>query len=162
MYMYAHPGKKLNFMGNEIGQFREWDEKREQDWCLLSYPIHNGFYHFMADLNHFYLDCPALWELDYERDGFQWLDCHQEEKCIYAFERRGRRERLVAVFNFSDKAWKTFPLEVPGARELRPVFSSDLEQYGGSCQEPEKKITGNSHVFPVTAPPYSAVYYIVK
>ena len=162
MYMYAHPGKKLNFMGNEIGQFREWDEKREQDWCLLSYPIHDGFYHFMADLNHFYLDCPALWELDYERDGFQWLDCHQEEKCIYAFERRGRRERLVAVFNFSDKAWKTFPLEVPGARELRPVFSSDLEQYGGSCQEPEKKITGNSHVFPVTAPPYSAVYYIVK
>ena len=162
MYMYAHPGKKLNFMGNEIGQFREWDEKREQDWCLLSYPIHNGFYHFMADLNHFYLDCPALWELDYERDGFQWLDCHQEEKCIYAFERRGRRERLVAVFNFSDKAWKTFPREVPGARELRPVFSSDLEQYGGSCQEPEKKITGNSHVFPVTAPPYSAVYYIVK
>ena len=162
MYMYAHPGKKLNFMGNEIGQFREWDEKREQDWCLLSYPIHDGFYHFMADLNHFYLDCPALWELDYERDGFQWLDCHQEEKCIYAFERRGRRERLVAVFNFSDKAWKTFPLEVSGARELRPVFSSDLEQYGGSCQEPEKKITGNSHVFPVTAPPYSAVYYIVK
>ena len=162
MYMYAHPGKKLNFMGNEIGQFREWDEKREQDWCLLSYPIHDGFYHFMADLNHFYLDCPALWELDYERDGFQWLDCHHEEKCIYAFERRGRRERLVAVFNFSDKAWKTFPLEVPGARELRPVFSSDLEQYGGSCQEPEKKITGNSHVFPVTAPPYSAVYYIVK
>ena len=162
MYMYAHPGKKLNFMGNEIGQFREWDEKREQDWCLLSYPIHDGFYHFMADLNHFYLDCPALWELDYERDGFQWLDCHQEEKCIYAFERRGRRERLVAVFNFSDKAWKTFPLEVSGARELRPVFSSDLEQYGGSCREPEKKITGNSHVFPVTAPPYSAVYYIVK
>ena len=162
MYMYAHPGKKLNFMGNEIGQFREWDEKREQDWCLLSYPIHDGFYHFMADLNHFYLDCPALWELDYERDGFQWLDCHHEEKCIYAFERRGRRERLVAVFNFSDKAWKTFPLEVPGARELRPVFSSDLEQYGGSCREPGKKITGNSHVFPVTAPPYSAVYYIVK
>lgn len=62
MYMYAHPGKKLNFMGNEIGQLREWDEKREQDWMLLDYPIHEGFARFMKDLNHLYLEHLALWE----------------------------------------------------------------------------------------------------
>ena len=64
MYMYAHPGKKLNFMGNEIGQFREWDEKREQDWMLLDYPAHDAFAHFMKDLNKLYLEHSALWEKD--------------------------------------------------------------------------------------------------
>lgn len=60
MYMYAHPGKKLNFMGNEIGQLREWDEKREQDWDILKYPIHDAFHHFMQKLNHLYMTTPAL------------------------------------------------------------------------------------------------------
>ena len=73
-YMMLHPGKKLNFMGNEIGQFREWDEKREQDWNLLDFPIHEAFYHYMKELNHLYLDHPALWEKDFNRDGFTWLD----------------------------------------------------------------------------------------
>ena len=91
MYMYAHPGKKLNFMGNEIGQFREWDEKREQDWMLLDYPLHAGFARFMKDLNKLYLEHSAFWEKDYEADGFQWIDCHQEGCCIYVFERRSKK-----------------------------------------------------------------------
>ena len=74
-------------MGNEIGQFREWDEKREQDWDILKYPIHDAFHHFMQKLNHLYMTTPALSAKDYENAGFQWLDCHQEERCIYAFER---------------------------------------------------------------------------
>ena len=85
MYMYAHPGKKLNFMGNEIGHFREWDEKREQDWNLLGFPAHQDFHRFMTDLNRFYLEHPAFFEKDYDADGFQWLDCHSEERCVYAF-----------------------------------------------------------------------------
>lgn len=162
MYMYAHPGKKLNFMGNEIGQLREWDEKREQDWCLLSYPAHDGFFHFMADLNHFYLEHSSLWEQDYEEGGFQWLDCHQEEKCIYAFERRSRKERLVAVFNFSDKKVDDFVLKVPGAEALIPVFSSDLEMYGGASREKRAKIKGEYQLFQIDMPPYSALYFTVK
>ena len=162
MYMYAHPGKKLNFMGNEIGQLREWDEKREQDWCLLSYPAHDGFFHFMADLNHFYLEHSSLWEQDYEEGGFQWLDCHQEEKCIYAFERRSRKERLVAVFNFSDKKVDDFVLKVPGAEALIPVFSSDLEMYGGASREKRAKIKGEYQLFQIDISPYSALYFTVK
>ena len=162
MYMYAHPGKKLNFMGNEIGQLREWDEKREQDWCLLSYPAHDGFFHFMADLNHFYLEHSSLWEQDYEEGGFQWLDCHQEEKCIYAFERRSRKERLVAVFNFSDKKVDDFVLKVPGAETLIPVFSSDLEMYGGAFREKRAKIKGEYQLFQIDMSPYSALYFTVK
>ncbi|MBE5062813.1 1,4-alpha-glucan branching protein GlgB [Lachnospiraceae bacterium DSM 108991] len=162
MYMYAHPGKKLNFMGNEIGQLREWDEKREQDWCLLSYPAHDGFFHFMADLNHFYLEHSSLWEQDYEEGGFQWLDCHQEEKCIYAFERRSRKERLVAVFNFSDKKVDDFVLKVPGAEALIPVFSSDLEMYGGASREKRAKIKGEYQLFQIDMSPYSALYFTVK
>ena len=78
MYMYAHPGKKLNFMGNELGQLREWDEKRQQDWNLLDFPAHREFHRFMIDLNHIYLQHLALSEKDYDPDGFRWLDCHQE------------------------------------------------------------------------------------
>ena len=162
MYMYAHHGKKLNFMGNEIGQLREWDEKREQDWCLLSYPAHDGFFHFMADLNHFYLEHSSLWEQDYEEGGFQWLDCHQEEKCIYAFERRSRKERLVAVFNFSDKKVDDYVLKVPGTEALIPVFSSDLEMYGGASRKEKAKIKGEHQLFQLAMPPYSALYFTVK
>lgn len=82
--MLVHPGKKLNFMGNEIGQLREWGEKRQQDWELRKYPNHDSFYHYMAELNRLYLSHPALWEWDRQADGFQWLDCRQESRCIYA------------------------------------------------------------------------------
>lgn len=75
LYMFAHAGKKLNFMGNENGQLREWDEKREQDWNILSYPIHERFRYFMKELNYLYLSVPALYEKDYERAGFEWIDC---------------------------------------------------------------------------------------
>lgn len=84
LYMMIHPGKKLNFMGNEIGQLREWDEKREQDWDLRKYPVHDAFYQFIAALNKLYLSTPALYEKDYDREGFEWLDCHRENDCIYA------------------------------------------------------------------------------
>ncbi len=125
MYMYAHPGKKLNFMGNEIGQFREWDEKREQDWDLLKYPKHDEFHRFMQELNRIYLENPAFWQKDYIQDGFQWLDCHQEETCIYAFERRSEKQRILAVFNFSDQRRKGYELKIPDAKKLKLLLSSD-------------------------------------
>ena len=90
LYMFLHPGKKLNFMGSEFGQLREWDESREQDWDVLRYPIHDGFYHFFQALNRLYLEHPALWAEDYQGDGFVWLDCHQEGRCRFA--RRHRRQ----------------------------------------------------------------------
>lgn len=103
LYMMVHPGKKLNFMGNEIGQFREWSESREQDWDLLKYPKHDSFHEFMKALNTLYLSDPAFYEQDYQKEGFEWIDCHQEEKCIYAIARKTRDSKITAIFNFSDK-----------------------------------------------------------
>ena len=129
MYMMTHPGKKLNFMGGEFGQLREWDEKREQDWDLRRYPLHDGFYHYMAALNHIYLEMPALWAQDYGAQGFQWLDCHRESQCLYAFERRGGGRRMAAVFNFSD-AEQAFEIPAEGSGAQVRLYS-DWQPYGG-------------------------------
>ena len=159
MYMYAHPGKKLNFMGNEIGQLREWDEKREQDWDILKYPIHDAFHHFMQELNHLYMTTPALSAKDYENAGFQWLDCHQEERCIYAFERTDGKDRIVAVFNFSDEDQEGYELPITDAKELEVILASDDVTFGGSKKYTKKKVkvTDGKAVLDLSA--YSAVYF---
>lgn len=133
LYMAVHPGKKLNFMGNEIGQFREWDEKKEQDWSLRKYPVHDSFYHFMCELNNIYLSCSALSEWDYREDGFSWIDCHQETKCVYVISRKSKDEELIALFNFSD-TMQTYTLpEKYAKKKYRVLLHSDWEQYGGKC-----------------------------
>lgn len=103
MYMYTHPGKKLNFMGNEIAQFREWDEKREQDWDILTYPIHDAFSRYINKLNHIYIKYPALYEMEYNRDYFKWLISDKEEDSIYAYQRGDKTQTVVMIFNFSDE-----------------------------------------------------------
>lgn len=165
MYMYAHPGKKLNFMGNEIGHFREWDEKREQDWDLLTYPAHQDFHRFMTYLNHFYLEHPAFSEKDYDSDGFLWLDCHSEERCVYAFERIGKNERIAAIFNFSGVEQAGYQLEIPDAAGLELLFSSDLPEYGGKGRPDLAAGTRQNigrAVFEFTLAPFSAEYYLIK
>lgn len=130
MYMYTHPGKKLNFMGNEIGHFREWDEKREQDWDTLKYPMHDSFARYIKDLCFVYQGNPALYERDYDEEGFRWIDCHQEQKCIYVFERISKNQRILAIFNFSDKK-QEYTLKSEDYNELRLILASDNEIYGG-------------------------------
>ncbi len=130
MYMFAHPGKKLNFMGNEIGQLREWDESREQDWDILKYPAHDCFSKYIKALCLLYQNTPALYELDYDEKGFNWLDCQQEEKCIYAFERNGLTQKILAVFNFSDKA-QVYQLCTGDVKCLKLLIASDDTRYGG-------------------------------
>ncbi len=159
MYMYAHPGKKLNFMGNEIGQLREWDEKRGQDWDILKYPLHDAFHHFMKDLNRLYLAHPALYEQDYSRDGFAWIDCRQEARCVYTFERMCGSERIAAVFNFSDKVQEDYSFTVDGAQELELLIASDMEQYGGSTRYENTRLALDRHAATVTLTPYSGRYY---
>lgn len=159
MYMYAHPGKKLNFMGNEIGQLREWDEKREQDWLLLDYPVHDAFYHFMKDLHELYLKHPAFWAKDYDREGFSWLDCAQEEKCVYAFERRGEGERIAAVFNFSDQECKDYELKIPSCTQAQLLLDSTRQSASEKTQAQAKKSKVEDEVLVLTLPPYCALYY---
>lgn len=108
------------------------------DWDILEYPVHDEFARFMRDLNYVYAAHPAFWEKDFEEEGFQWLDCHQEEKCIYAMERSGKEERVAAVFNFSEKE-QTYELKVKDANELRLLLASDRDIYHGTKQYEEEQ-----------------------
>lgn len=131
MYMYTHPGKKLNFMGNEIGQLREWDETREQDWDILKYPVHDAFHRYMMELNKLYLEHSALWEKDFDNDGFMWIDCHEEGRCIYAYERRSSTERLVIVCKFTNGPEENYYCHVEGASGLKLLLASDADCFDG-------------------------------
>ena len=131
MYMYTHPGKKLNFMGNEIGQLREWDETREQDWDILKYPVHDAFHRYMMELNKLYLEHSALWEKDFDNDGFMWIDCHEEGRCIYAYERRSSTERLVIVCKFINTPEEKYYCHVEGASGLKLLLASDADCFDG-------------------------------
>ncbi|MBQ1545812.1 MAG: glycogen-branching enzyme, partial [Clostridia bacterium] len=129
-------GKTLNFMGNEFGQLREWDEKRQQDWFLLTYPIQDAFYHYMKELNHIYQTNPALYQQDYDGDGFKWLDCQQEDRRVYVLQRRCLAETMIAVFNFSDYD-QDYELKNLNFDRLRPMLHTDWLCWNGT--EPEDR-----------------------
>lgn len=136
LYMYTLPGKKLSFMGNEIGQLREWDEKREQDWDMLKYPIHDAFHHYMMKLNQIYLENSALWEWDYDERGFQWIDADKVNECIYAYRRMSSKQTIVFVMNCGALAnrytWRT------GAK-IKLLLASDEECWHGHTDFREKE-----------------------
>ena len=147
-------------MGNEIGHFREWDEKREQDWNLLEYPAHQKFHQFMTQLNSLYLKHPAFYEKDYAADGFQWLDCHQERACIYAFARTGGQEQMIAVFNFSNEQQEDYQLKLTDTAKLTLLLSSDDVRYGGCDENPQQDLIPEDGVCHMNLPPFSAAFYI--
>ncbi len=134
LYMMLHPGKKLNFMGNEIGQLREWDEKRQQDWALLEYPVHSCFNGFVKAINRLYMECRVL-HRDYDRDNFQWIDCQSEADCVYTFLRKGEGEDILAVFNFSDWEKADYTVKIGKNTRAELIIDSDWEKFGGNSSE---------------------------
>lgn len=159
MYMMVHPGKKLNFMGNELGQLREWSEKRELDFYLLDEQPHKQFNDYMKKLFRIYLDSPALSEYDYEKEGFQWADCSQEQKMIYAIRRSGKNKEMLALFNLGNKAQIGYELELEDAKDMEQILDSDSSEFGGS--------NGSSFAFEkgvlrTTLAPYSAMLFEIK
>ena len=162
MYMMAHPGKKLNFMGNELAHFREWDEKKELDWNLLTYPKHQQFHDFMKCLNNIYMENKAFWD-DYDESGFEWLDCHQEEKCVYIIKRTYQKQNIIAAFNFSDQDYSTFKLKIPGNCNFKLLLSSEMNQFGGSKEyDLDKVYKARGGWATLELPKFSAQYYIVN
>lgn len=162
LYMMVHPGKKLNFMGNEIGQFREWDEKREQDWDLRRFPYHDSFYHFMVKLNQMYLSHSALSQWDYQQEGFRWLDCNQENRCIYAMLRTSEAERLAAVFNFSDRTQEDYQVYIHGADHVEVLVYSDWDIYNGTTSRKETFVQLEHEKLICTLKPFSGVLLQVE
>ncbi len=159
VYMMTHPGKKLNFMGNEFAQLREWDESREQDWMLLDYPLHDGFRQFMADLNQIYLKYPALWKEDYNAHGFKWLDCQSDSRCIYAFERIAATEKLLVILNLSDKKQAYYKLTIPDGSKLKLLIDTDTECYGGAIKNHQQILTLKNGMAELLLSPFSARIY---
>lgn len=133
-YMMTHPGKKLNFMGNELAHFIEWDENRELDWFLLEYESHASFNHYSQALNALYLNEPALYEVDDSFDGFSWIDCDNNSQSILSFERLGklRKNDLIIILNFTPTTYDHFKIGVSKKRNYIELFNSDERIYGGS------------------------------
>lgn len=155
-YMMGHPGKKLNFMGAEIGQFIEWREYEELEWKLLKYPIHSGINNFYKDLNNFYKDNEALWQRDHLDNGFTWIDANNSEQSIFIFMRKGnlpKVDALVFVCNFTSNYYESFRVGVPFKARYKQIFNSDELMYGGSG----KVITGDikAQNIPYHSEPYS-------
>lgn len=146
LYMLTHPGKTLNFMGNELAMFREWDERREPDWELLKLPMHDSFHHCMALLNQTYEEHSSLWAWDYRREGFQWLENVSENPCVFGYVRRDDREELTVLLNFSDQAAE---YTVDGVEDMKPLLHTGWEHFGGKVRE-------NEPFFPIL-PPYCGI-----
>lgn len=162
MYMYAHPGKKLNFMGNEFGQLREWDEKREQDWDMLKYPAHDSFNVFMKELNHIYLKHKALSQCDYEQGGFAWTDCSAESECVYSFIRTNGKEKVLAVFNFSNEDCEEYSIMLDGITSAELILDSGWECFGGDRTKIKSVYDLQEEQLVINVPKMSALYYLIK
>jgi 1,4-alpha-glucan branching enzyme len=132
-YMWAHPGKKLLFMGDELAQEREWDAGGSIDWHLLEREEHLGVQHLVRDLNRIYRACPALHELDSEPGGFRWLALHDADVNVIAFARLSRAgQPLVCICNFSASPRQSYRVALPRPGVWREVLNTDATAYGGS------------------------------
>ncbi len=132
-YMMMHPGKKLFFMGSEIGQFREWDYEGEIEWFLLEYETHAKFQRYVSELNHLYLSSPELWQRDDNWGGFSWVDADNNEQSLIILRRfADDGSELEAVINFTPNAYECFRVGVPYAGAYEEIFNSDSERFGGS------------------------------
>ena len=132
-YQATLPGKKLGFMGNEFGQWHEWYSQRELDWGLLARPGHRGVQQLVRDLNRLYRSMSALHELDFDSEGFSWIDCHDADQSVISFLRRDRSGMCaVVVLNFTPVPRRAYRIGVPAAGRYREKFNSDSRYYGGS------------------------------
>ncbi len=165
-YMMTHPGKKLLFMGGEFAQFIEWDEKKQLDWMLLDYDKHHQMQSYVRDLNHFYLDHPALWSNDVDWQGFQWISCDDWQQSVISFRRiDDKGKEVIVVCNFCPVERTDYKIGVPMAGTYVPVLSSDDAKYGGNGTElvpvkaKKEELHGLKYSVSLTLPPMSTVFY---
>jgi len=166
-YQFAHPGKKLCFMGSEFGQFIEWNYKQELDWLLLCYPKHEALRGYYRELNRLYTSTPAMYEIDKSWDGFRWLNVNERGLSSLAFMRTARDgSALICVCNFLPKPNPDFTVGLPCGGTLRLLLSSDEERFGGSGCELCGELSSLSEPFTefpdsarLSLPPMSCCYY---
>lgn len=138
LYQMSHPGKKLNFMGNEIGQFTEWRYYEEIQWFLLKYPMHDSHKNFIKRLNAIYIKEYSLWYKDDNWDGFRWIDSDNKEQSVFSYIRFNEDDFIIIILNFKNIDYNEFRIGVPENGEYRIILSSDEEIYGGSSKNENK------------------------
>ncbi|MGB4985252.1 MAG: 1,4-alpha-glucan branching protein GlgB [Erysipelotrichaceae bacterium] len=169
VYMMTHPGKKLNFMGNELGVFREWTEKEELDWQLLAFPVHEAFFRLSRDLNLIYTNHKELWANDYNNNGFSWIDADNRDQSIYSYYRESGDGVMVVVLNMLPTSYEHYEIGVPCEGEYIEIMNSEKDIYGGCnmCNyEPissyKKEIHKQENAICIRIAPFSAIVFHVN
>ena len=170
-YLFAHPGKKLLFMGNEFAQFIEWNFTKELDWFLLEYDSHRTMSEYVRRLNQFYQKHRAFYEIDDSWDGFRWLNVDDKDNSVVAFLRlskpwRGKVQQIVSLTNFTPVVRHHYRIAMPGKGVLRELLNSDAPEYGGSGVTCGGELRADGEPFlglpasvELTAPPLATVYF---
>ncbi|MGD9379588.1 MAG: 1,4-alpha-glucan branching protein GlgB [candidate division WOR-3 bacterium] len=170
-YMYAHPGKKLLFMGNEIAQWNEWSHEKTLDWHLLEHDRHKGVQNLVRDLNRVYHEEPALHMTDFHAYGFEWIDFGNWAQSVIVFMRRSMKQEddILVVLNFTPVPRYGYRIGVPGYGFWQEVLNSDAQEYGGSghgnfggIKASKEYYHGRRACIEVTLPPLAAVFFKVK
>ena len=171
-YWIAHPGKKLLFMGGEFGQFIEWNYDEALDWHLVEqYPMHGALSAYSRTLNKFYCDTKALWQVDFDWEGFKWIDCNDNENSVISFIRKAkdRNDFLIVLCNFTPETRENYRVGVPSKGIYVEVFNSDDKGFGGSgirnagdIQSQEVPWHGREQSITLTLPPLSTLFFRVK
>jgi len=131
LYMYTHPGKKLNFMGNELGMFREFDETRENDWFLLDYSRHAAFARYFEDLCKIYAQHAAFSERDFTFDGFKWINCDNADQSVFTYTRETEKACYIIVLNLTPVGYEKYRIGVPYHGKYKELINSEKEIYEG-------------------------------
>ena len=168
-YMMAHPGKKLLFMGQEFGQFAEWNETKPLDWMLLGYDKHTELQTYVKTLNAFYKEHPAFWQVDYSWEGFQWIVPDDSQQSVIAFLRKDTSgKQILVVCNFNPVLREGYTLGAPVAGSYKEILNSDDAEFGGSgavhnkaVRTHKKPMHGFEQSITITLPPMSTLYFEV-
>jgi 1,4-alpha-glucan branching enzyme len=170
VYMMTHPGKKLNFMGNELAEYKEWDEKKALGWNLLKYPQHDSFNRFFGDLNHIVLDHPSLYQYDYYPEGFEWLVVDDKKQSVFAYARKAPNgDMLITVLNFVGNTHKGYTVPVPVEGSYKEILNTDKDIYTGGnyvnkrvLKSKKMSVLGKENAIMVDIAPFSGIIFELK
>ena len=164
-YMFAHPGKKLTFMGTEIPQFIEWDENKELDWMLLDFPSHYNAHRFVQELNQYYRKTPALWQQDGGWEGFEWHVVDDASHNVFAFSRKAADgQEVLVISNFSGENWEQYSIGFHDERSYKVTLNSDAKKFGGqgivnrNLKTKQQQCGEFPYTLQLTIPAFSTMY----
>lgn len=161
-YQICQPGKKLLFMGGELGMWDEWNVKHELQWNLLEFPIHNALHTFVKELNHLYIDHPALWREDHDFSGFEWVEFNDHGNSIISYKRKGKEgEELFCLHNFTPNYHHEYFVPLNEVTMVKEIFNSDEKRYGGSGKV-NLPLSLTDKGCQLAVPPLASVVYQIK